>query len=50
MAEKPKPPATPERRTGDDRRGPDRRKQQVPVPVERRSGKERRSGADRRDR
>jgi hypothetical protein len=45
----PEPPAA-ERRAHDDRRVPEeRRKRQVPVAVERRSGIDRRSGVDRRD-
>ncbi|MFO0933943.1 MAG: hypothetical protein U1E39_14735 [Planctomycetota bacterium] len=42
------PAPAPERRRGPDRRGEDRRKQQVPVAVERRSGLDRRALPDRR--
>jgi hypothetical protein len=38
-----------ERRSATDRRGEDRRKQAMPVAVERRSGIDRRSGRDRRN-
>ncbi len=38
-----------ERRARPERRGADRRKTSVPVPVERRTGEDRRSQADRRD-
>ena len=37
-----------ERRNGGERRGEDRRKVSIPVPVDRRSGNDRRSGGDRR--
>lgn len=38
-----------ERRAHPERRGPDRRRTSVPVPVDRRNGGERRTQADRRD-